>query len=261
MEVIAETKEEVQETKEEKVNVLLNKLVEHMTNPKTEKRQSQTLIKSKGPPSWTGADYERFKGEVTHWNEESKETDYVKYNELKEVLKKRKDLTLIVDSILSRTEIEGTRTVKGIMDLLEDKFGKTYAEKVTDLLKEMDKLKKIEKDDPGEEVWDHFRKIVSEFKRLKMSEHPDYMLAVMMIDGLFVGKKIEKDDPGEEVWDHFRKIMSFVCSDLQDLIFHSDNHIPGLHCVLPTQDWNWCLDLSHLHGQKQSFVLFGLHNH
>ena len=113
---------------------------------------------------------------------------------MKEVLKKRKDLTHLVDSILGRTENEKNRTVKGVMDLMDDKFGKTYAEKVTDLLKEMEELKKIEKDDPGEEVWDRFRKVVNEFKRLKMSEHCDYMLVVMMIEGLYGGQKIKEEE-------------------------------------------------------------------
>ena len=51
-------------------------------------------------------------------------------------------------------------------------------------MNKMDRMRKVEKDDPGEEVWDQFRKTVSEFKRLKMSEHTDYMLAVMMVQGI-----------------------------------------------------------------------------
>ena len=35
-----------------------------------------------------------------------------------------------------------------------------------------------------------FRKVLSEFKRLELREHTDYMMAVMVIKGMFEGDRI-----------------------------------------------------------------------
>ena len=53
VEIIADPKE-VKATHKEMAGVteILNKMVEHMTNPKVEKKETQTVVKSKGPPSW-----------------------------------------------------------------------------------------------------------------------------------------------------------------------------------------------------------------
>ena len=55
-------------------------------------------------------------------------------------MKKKKGLEKVMDTIVSRTEADNNKTVKRIMELLEEKFGKTYAKKVMDFVGEIDRL-------------------------------------------------------------------------------------------------------------------------
>ena len=148
------------------------------------------LIEPKLLPIWGGEEYELYAGEVHHWNKVSTDSEYSKYHDLREVLKKKKGLEKVMDTIVSRTEADNNKTVKRIMELLEEKFGKTYAEKVMDVMGEMDRLKNGGEGETEEQRWEMFRKVLSEFKRLKLREHTDYMMAVMVIKGMFEGDRI-----------------------------------------------------------------------
>ena len=118
--------------KEDKLDKMVNsiqQLADVVTNKMDgkgeKKKEPQILVKSKGPPSWIGEDYERFAGEVSHWDAESKESDYNKYHDLKEVLKKKIDLEQTIEMIVSTTASEQNKTVKRIMVLLDEKYRKT----------------------------------------------------------------------------------------------------------------------------------------
>ena len=72
-----------------------SKLVRDITEifVKDKKDGNETVItKPKPPPMWGDEEFERYEEEVKHWNEESKNSEYNKYRELIEVLKKKKGL-------------------------------------------------------------------------------------------------------------------------------------------------------------------------
>ena len=144
--------------------------IEEKDKKKGEKRETNLLTKPKLLPIWGGEEYELYAGEVHHWNKVSTDSEYSKYHDLREVLKKKKGLEKVMDTIVSRTEADNNKTVRRIMKLLEEKFGKTYAEKVMDFMGEMDRLKNGGEGETEEHRWGMFRILLSEFKILKLHD-------------------------------------------------------------------------------------------
>ena len=46
----------------------------------------------------------------------------------------------------------------------------------------------------GEKTWDKFYRLVSEFEKMNLNEHPRYMLGMIMIAGLEESKKISDEE-------------------------------------------------------------------
>ena len=74
--------------------------------------------------------------------------------------------------------------MRKVLELLREKYEKTYAEKTEVMIEKIMALMKVEESESGEKTWDKFYRLVSEFKKMNLNEHPRYMLGMIMIAGL-----------------------------------------------------------------------------
>jgi hypothetical protein len=131
--------------------------------PSTEPRRAQ-IIKAKKPPSWAGEKFEKYKEQVEAWDDANKADDYEKYMDLLENLKKN-DLTkqFVINVIIEKTAKKEDKTVKKIMAIMEEKFGRTKTEKFNDILNKILEFS-VGDEESHEEYWDKFEKLLSNMK-------------------------------------------------------------------------------------------------
>ena len=178
------------------------KLVESLTGVMMGEKKATVLTKPKNPPMWGDETFERYQEQVLHWDANSKDSDLNKYQDLLEVLKKKKDLKdYVMNTVLDRTQIEG-RTVRKVLEVLREKYEKTYAEKTEVMIEKIMVLMKVGESESGEQTWDKFYRLVSEFEKMNLNEHPRYMLGMIMIAGLEESKKITDEEKRK-----FREVM------------------------------------------------------
>ena len=81
-------------------------------------------------------------------------------------LNRKKDIPGSVMKIVhNRTHREG-RTIKNIVEVLRDKFTKTFVEKTKYMIEKMMNLVNINADESGEQIWDNFYCLVSDFEKI-----------------------------------------------------------------------------------------------
>ncbi len=178
------------------------KLVESLTGVMMGEKKATVLTKPKNPPMWGDETFERYQEQVLHWDANSKDSDLNKYQDLLEVLKKKKGLKdYVMNTVLDRTQIEG-RTVRKVLEVLREKYEKTYAEKTEVMIEKIMALMKVGENESGEQTWDKFYRLVSEFEKMNLNEHPRYMLGMIMIAGLEDSKKITDEEKRK-----FREVM------------------------------------------------------
>ena len=91
------------------------KLVESLAGVMMGEKKETVLTKPKNPPMWGDKTFERYQEQVLHWDANSKDSDLNKYQDLLEVLKKKKGLKdYVMNTVLDRTQIEG-RTVRKVL--------------------------------------------------------------------------------------------------------------------------------------------------
>ena len=81
-------------------------------------------------------------------------------------LNRKKDIPgSVMKIVYNRTHREG-RTIKKIVEVLRDKFTKTFVEKTKYMIEKMMNLVNINVDESGEQIWDNFYCLVSDFEKI-----------------------------------------------------------------------------------------------
>ena len=65
-------------------------------------------------------------------------------------------------------QIEG-RSVRKVLEVLREKYEKTYAEKTEVMIEKIMALMKVEESESGEKTWDKFYRLVSEFEKMNLN--------------------------------------------------------------------------------------------
>ena len=124
------------------------------------------MTKPKNPPVWGPFDYERYEEQVFHWDRDSKDSELNKFKLLSNELNRKKEIPGSVMKIVhNRTHREG-RTIKKIVEVLRDKFTKTFVEKTKYMIEKMMNLVNINADESREQIWDNFNCLVSDFEKI-----------------------------------------------------------------------------------------------
>ena len=168
---------------------------ERLVGAMTERGRTENILtKPKNPPAWGPVDYERYEEQVNYWNQDSKDSEISKFNLLLNELNKKKEIPGSVMKVIhDRTHSEG-RTVENILEVLREKFAKTFAERTKEMIERMATLMNMKEDESGEQIWDNFYSLVVEFEKLELNKHPRYMLAMMMISGMERKKKLTEEE-------------------------------------------------------------------
>jgi uncharacterized protein YukE len=104
------------------------------------------LTRAKPPPIWAGEEFEKYELEIDTWNKANKDDNYTKYGDLTESLKKNKEKKqYITDIIIEQTSRLEDKTVKNMIQL-KDKYGRTKAEKLKEVLKDVLEFKAEEQE-------------------------------------------------------------------------------------------------------------------
>ena len=119
-----------------------------------QKQAPTQVTKVKIPPTWAKESFSDYKAEVEAWEVAHPGDDYTKYSEFLNELKRNKTRTGLSDYV-STVVVERTRinkTVKNILDELEEKYELTKKEKFEDLINEIKNFKPS-KTDSGEKIF------------------------------------------------------------------------------------------------------------
>ena len=118
------------------------------------------MTKVKVPPTWAKESFADYKAEVEAWEVAHPGDDYTKYSEFLNELKRNKTRVGLSDYV-STVVVDRTRnnkTVKNILDELEEKYELTKKEKFEDLANKIKNFKPS-KADSGEEIFGKIEKI------------------------------------------------------------------------------------------------------
>ena len=161
----------------------------------TEKKPMTTQItKAKPPPIWIGGDYERFREEVEAWDENNADSEMTKYGDLIESLKKNKDIKENdINVIQDKAKEIGDRSVKRVMDILEEKYRRTTVEKTKDTLKDILGFE-MKAEENFEEYWDRCEILLTKCNREKVNEKFYYMMAAMIVDKAEKNGKLTEEE-------------------------------------------------------------------
>ena len=189
------------------------------------KQQKQTpsqVTKVKIPPTWAKESFLDYKAEVEAWEHAHPGDDYAKYSEFMNELKRNKTRVGLSDFV-STVVVDKTRnakTVKDILEVLEDKYELTKKEKFENLV-DMIKNFKPNKGESGERIFSQIEKIETEFHTLEIGKNLKYFLATLFVKATFendvinemekraVQELIEKNEENSimnEVKKEFKKI-------------------------------------------------------
>jgi hypothetical protein len=173
--------------------VMMKTMMTYM-GTKNEAPKVTQLTKAKPPPIWAGEDFEKYEMEIEAWNLANKADDYEKYGDLLESLKKNKDKEQYVTNfIIGQTTKPEEKTVKNIMILLKDKYGRMKTEKLKGVLNEILEFQ-IDENETGEEYWDRFQKLLANIEKENVKEHLNYTMCVMMLEKAKTKGKVTNDE-------------------------------------------------------------------
>ena len=141
-------------------------------------------------PKWSGQSYKVWKKEIEKWTANDKSTDEAKYCNILESLKENdtvKEYTM--SQIVERTE--RLRTVKSILDIMDEKYLKTVGEKTLELMKNITEYKT---DGTVEELIDNFGRMMTEVEKIELAQNLNYALTLQFVDKLERDGKIKKEE-------------------------------------------------------------------
>ena len=139
------------------------KLIESLGQGKLE----TILTKLKNPPVWGPFDYERYEEQVLHWDLDSKDSELNKFNLLLNEFNRKKEIPgSVIKIVHNRTNREGRR-IKKKVEVLRDKFTKTFVEKTKYMIEKMMNLVNKNADESGEQMLDNFYSLVTEFEKIE----------------------------------------------------------------------------------------------
>ena len=93
------------------------------------------ITKAKTPPIWVGQSFERFRLEIEDWSRNNKDSEYNKYNDLIESLKKNDRIReYVITVVIDRTDDQNLKKVQAVLNVLAEKYEKTKAEKCNDIM-------------------------------------------------------------------------------------------------------------------------------
>ena len=172
---------------------ILAKLLEISSTTRSLPSTTQ-ITKAKQPPVWVGQTFERFRAEIEDWSSNNSDSEYNKYNDFIESLKKNDRvkeyvITVVIDHTVSRT----SKTVQEILDVLAEKYAKTKAEKCSDILQKIVGFS-TDKSESCERFLDKFESLMAEISRENVSTYLNYMMSLLMIKTAYDGGKITLDE-------------------------------------------------------------------
>ena len=137
---------------------------------KEKKTTTTQITKAKPPPVWIGGDFERFRDEIEAWDTNNADSDMTKYADLIESLKRNKNIKENdINVIQDKAREIGDKSVKNVMEILEEKYRKTTIEKTKDILKDILEFE-MKKEENFEEYWDRCEILLTKCKREKINE-------------------------------------------------------------------------------------------
>ena len=173
---------------------ILTKLTEKLGKEEKPQERMNLVTKSKPPPIWAGQSYERYKVEVQYWGGCNRDSEYVKYSDLIESLKKNDRVSKYVTSVvMDKTVNDESKTVASILSILNEKFAKTKVEKCLLMMQKILQFS-VEKDDTAETYWDRFESLTNDLKKEEMEKHIVYVLGSLMIKRASESSLITSDE-------------------------------------------------------------------
>ena len=109
--------------------------------------------------------------------------------------------------------------------MLREKYEKTYTENTEVMIDKIMALMKVEESESGEKTWDKFYRLVSEFEKMNLNEHPRYMLGMIMIAGLEESKKITDEEKRFREAEYENKLEK--ASVVQNRVFNNVRYKEG----------------------------------
>ena len=158
------------------------------------KPMTTQITKAKPPPDWIGGDIERFRYEIEAWDENNADSNMTKYADLIESLKRNKDIKENdINVIQDKARDIGDKSVKRVMEILEEKYSKTTVEKTKDILKDILEFE-MKKEENFEEYWDRCEILLTKCKREKINEKFYYMMAAIIVDKAEKNGKLTEEE-------------------------------------------------------------------
>ena len=115
-------------------------------------------------PKWLGKTYKIWKNEIERWILNDKSSDETKYCNVLESLKKNDVLKeYAMSQIVKRTE--RLKTVKSILDVMDEKYFRTVGEKTLEVMKKMVDYKG---DGRLEEMIDRFGRLTTDVEKIDL---------------------------------------------------------------------------------------------
>ena len=143
------------------------------------------VIKVKSPPFWAGECFADYRAEVEAWEQAHTGETFTKYSEFINELKRNKTKPGLSDYV-SKIIIEKTKqnkSVKSILDALQEKYELTKKEKFAHLIDLM-KSFKANKSQSGEALFSKIEKIGVEFESLQLGKNIKYYLVTFLLKDL-----------------------------------------------------------------------------
>ena len=172
---------------------ILAKLLETTSKSKSLPNTTQ-ITKAKPPPIWIGQTFERFKAEIEDWSCHNKDSEYNKYNDLIESLKKNEKVKgYVITVVIDRTANSTSKTIKAILEVLAEKYAKTKDEKCNDIIEKIVGFT-TDKSESCEKFLDKFESLMAEISREKIHVCFNYVMSLLMIRRAYEGGKITSDE-------------------------------------------------------------------
>ena len=148
------------------------------------------LVKVSKPPLWTkDMSFETFKIQIERWNTKEKDISEVdKHHELIENMKTNKDVKdlakYVNDEITEKNLKVEDQTVSKILDILEEKYGRSDLEKIEKAWEDLRSFK-VSPDDNPEEVIMKMKKIVGDVtEKVDIKKNSEKFFSVWMLQSM-----------------------------------------------------------------------------
>ena len=143
-------------------------------------QRTNLMVRQTEIPKGSGQSYEVWKHEIERWVLNYKSWDETKYCNLLESLKKNEAVKdYAMGQIVKRTE--RLRTVKSIIDVMDEKYLKTVGEKTLEVMK---KIVEYKTEGTIEEMLDSFGKRMTKVEKIDLAQILNYALTLQLVDRL-----------------------------------------------------------------------------